>query len=248
MLLTDRLCILRRLYQIYDRYAASLEIACKKHCCACCTCNVTLTTLEGYYILQAIDSDRIPAVRKAAEQQLKKPRFIPAITTNRLAELCVSGKAPPNEKIDVNWGNCPLLETDICPIYKTRPFACRCLMSTQDCRQTGIAEIDEFTMTVNNLFLQVIEHTDQDGFTGNLADILSKLTADCGMDEKPRPTSALIRNSPIPVLLVPPKHRDRIKPILSDIDAVLKMSRPTPPASQQKGPSNLTNWLIPGIH
>ncbi len=73
-------------------------------------------------------------------------------------------------------------------------------MSTQDCRRTGIAEIDEFTITVNPLFLQVIEPIDQDGFSGNLSDILTTLTADNGRDEKLGPSSTLIPNAPIPAL------------------------------------------------
>ncbi len=85
----DRLETLHRLYRIYDRYTASLKLACRKHRRAC---NVTLTTLEGYDILHALDLDRIPAIRKADEKQLEKPRFIPAVTTNRLSEICVSGK------------------------------------------------------------------------------------------------------------------------------------------------------------
>ncbi len=31
--------------------ATSLDVACKKNCAHCCTANVTLTTLEGYKIV-----------------------------------------------------------------------------------------------------------------------------------------------------------------------------------------------------
>jgi Fe-S-cluster containining protein len=220
MPLPNLLAILNRLYGLYDQFTASLEVACKKYCCACCTCNVTLTTLEGYKILSSLDSDRITQMLEPIEKQLGKPRFIPEITTNRLAELCMSEKEPPEEENDVNWGACPLLEDDTCSIYAVRPFACRCLVSKQNCRDTGVAEVDEFTMTVNNLFLQVIEHIDQNGLSGNLLDVLVSLTAGDGAEEKPSTPSTLIANSPIHTLLIPPEHLDRIKPILHAIRSI----------------------------
>ncbi|MBU1399149.1 MAG: hypothetical protein KKE00_12875 [Proteobacteria bacterium] len=42
--LNSKLTALGKLYKIYDDFSVTLNIACKKHCCLCCTGNVTMTT------------------------------------------------------------------------------------------------------------------------------------------------------------------------------------------------------------
>jgi hypothetical protein len=44
---SSKLAVLDRIYAIYDQFAASLNLACKKYCSPCCTTSVTLTTIEG---------------------------------------------------------------------------------------------------------------------------------------------------------------------------------------------------------
>ena len=48
---------LAALGHIYDEFAATLDLACKKTCAHCCTFHVTLTTLEGYKIFNCLPSD-----------------------------------------------------------------------------------------------------------------------------------------------------------------------------------------------
>ena len=83
-----KLKILDRIYAIYDKFAASLDLACKKGCDHCCTADLILTTLEGYNIIERLstdtDIDVIQRIRDAS--QIKRLR--PQLTTNRLAQLC----------------------------------------------------------------------------------------------------------------------------------------------------------------
>ncbi len=218
-----QLAVLDQLYKIYDQFVDSLDIVCEKFCADCCTCNVTMTTLEAHKIVSALDLNSKKAIQDKLNQQLKKQRFIPKITTNQLANICLSGDEPPEETIDPSWGTCPLLTDNACPIYDLRPFGCRCMVSTQRCRDTGVAEIDEFTITVNHVFLQYIEHIDQNGFSGNLSDVLAHTifneSADTGTEITIRQTT-LIKNTPLSALLIPPAHRGKIEPILTSLRTI----------------------------
>ena len=79
--------------------------------------------------------------------------------------------------------------------------------------------MDEVVLTVNNLFLQYIEHIDVPGMTGNMLDILSFLESEDNQrayisGDIPQKIELLIPNAPIPVVMIPPRHRERIEPIL----------------------------------
>ena len=215
----QKLETIHQVYDIYSSYADSLDLACREHCCQCCTRNVTLTSLEAANVLDRLD----PADGKRFLQQIQlgisMKRFQPLITTNQLAEKCARGEALPEEPSDSDWGPCPLLEKDSCPLYNLRPFACRCLISRNRCDHAGHADIDEFSLTVNSLILQVIEHIDSDGCTGNLTDMLLYLSKPEKMHTyrqgRIECTAAnLIRNRPLKILMVPPYHRERAMPLL----------------------------------
>ena len=218
-----KLAVLDQLYKIYDQFIDTLDIVCEKFCANCCTCNVTMTTLEAYKIISALDLDSRKSMLDKLNQQMKKQRFIPKITTNQLADICLSGNDPPEEAIDPSWGPCPLLDDNSCPVYDRRPFGCRCMVSKQRCADTGVAEIDEFTITVNHVFLQYIEHIDQNGFSGNLSDVLAQMlfneSADFGTEIKLSQTT-LIKNTPLSALLIPPEHRKKIEPIMTALRAI----------------------------
>jgi len=152
--------------------------------------------------------------------------FKPRITTNQMARRCMTGQDIPEEFIDPAWGSCPLLSQKECPIYPIRPFGCRCMMSKTICAETGYADIDAFTLTVANLFNQFIEHLDQDGMTGNLVDVLlfldDKKNLSAYQSDKMKTTAkGLIPNSPIPVLMIPPEHRELVEPLLIALKKVL---------------------------
>ncbi len=226
MLIEQKLDLLNRIYGIYDAFARGLDVACLKYCAHCCTSNVTLTTLEGYHLVHSLEPDQLEHLQHRLAPAFEKRVFRPLLTTNRIAELCRQGREIPEEASGDPAENCPLLEEKACPVYPLRPFGCRCLVSRIPCREAGTAEMPDFVLSVNTVFLQTIEHLDATGCTGNLRDVLfclmsaenrqayRKARLRCG-------ATGLIGNSPLRVLMVPPEHRNRLQPIL---DALVKLS------------------------
>jgi Fe-S-cluster containining protein len=225
MALNSKLAVLDQIYSVYDEFVARLDIACKKYCAGCCTRNVTLTTLEGYFITTHMISSGESSLFENIESALPKKRFQPLTTTNRLADLSMKGEDFPEEKHHDSNERCPLLKDNLCPIYPVRPFACRCFVSKKDCRKQGYAEVDPFVLSVNNLFLQVIEHVDFQGFSGNLIDVLKFMASETNRHNYKNntlnhPGSGLIPNLNITVLMIPPEHRIEITPILNALQNI----------------------------
>ena len=197
-------------------------MACEKHCSACCTTNVTMTTLEGYHIVRRLIASNQLDVINYVQNAAKKTRFLPQTTTNQLAALCSEGFEPPVESIPTPEDACLLLSENQCPLYELRPFGCRCLVSSRRCDQSGYAEVDEFTLSVNTVFLQTIEHLDCPGCTGNMVDVLQTLATEnkreayCS-DALHCSSNRLIPNHPMKVLMIPPQHRTRMEPILQEL-------------------------------
>jgi hypothetical protein len=227
MNIEQKLVLLDEIYRIYDEFIRSQALACERFCADCCTCNMTLTTLEGYRILSSLEDTPKRKLLDAIHAAKGQQRFQPKLTFNRIAKLCMDDKDVPDEPMDPDWGACAVLENQECPIYPLRPFGCRCMVSKIRCNRTGYADIDEFVLTVNNLFLQHIEHIDVPGMSGNLMDVICFLesetqkTAYLSGSEIIRPKN-LIPNAPIPVLMIPPRHRKGIQPILSALRDVLE--------------------------
>jgi len=67
-----QLAVLDQLYKIYDQFVDSLDIVCEKFCADCCTCNVTMTTLEAYKIISALDFDSRQTMMDKLNQQMMK--------------------------------------------------------------------------------------------------------------------------------------------------------------------------------
>ena len=222
MKIKTKLEALDRVCEIYDGFSATLDLACQAKCAHCCTTNVTLTTLEGFKIVQSLIAtgklDVIDGLKKRAEI----PRFQPLLTTNRMAELCAAGAKVPQEDTAGEWQDCGLLDDSLCTIYDLRPFGCRCFVAHQNCGATGYADIDDFTLSVNTVMLQTIEHLDADGCSGNMLDVLKVMARqknrqsyqagqlDCA-------STGLIANHPLKVLMIPPQHRSRMEPILQSL-------------------------------
>lgn len=222
VMLEKKLAALEGIYVIYDNFMKTQDIACKKYCAHCCTANVTLTTLEGYYIISKLvtkeNTTAITGIREAPETK----RFQPQITTNQLAALCAEGIDPPPKNDTKDLQPCPVLSNAECPIYLLRPFGCRCLVSRQNCAESRSAEVDDFVLSVNTVFLQIIEHVDHQGCTGNLLDLLKLMTTDGirgAYEENALKCAAfgLIKNQPLSVLMIPPEHRMRMEPILAKL-------------------------------
>ena len=222
MALAKRLEALGRIYKIYDGIHSTLDLACREKCAHCCTTNVTMTTLEAYKIV----TDLVASDRQDEIDGLAKlgdiGRFKPLLTTNRMAELCAADAKVPEEDAAGEWQECALLNDSLCSIYDLRPFGCRCFVSRQNCGDTGYADIDDFTASVNTVFLQVIEHLDAEGCSGNLADVLQFMASDDNRQayEGGRvncDSNGLIVNWELKVLMIPPEHRERIEPILHQL-------------------------------
>jgi Fe-S-cluster containining protein len=219
--LIDKLAVLDQIYRIYDNFVSGLELACKKYCAHCCTTGVTLTTLEGYKIIQQLESEGKAGWVETMELAAQQPYFQLKITTNQLASLCAEGIDPPAEE-SAEWNPCPLLTDSQCPIYAVRPYGCRCLVSRHDCGIEGYAHIDDFVLSVNTVFLQTIEHLDAGGCSGNLIDVLRKMAPQENRNhyENNRlkcANAGLISNQPLKALMIPPEHRSRIEPILQSL-------------------------------
>ena len=222
MALAKKLEALSRIYKIYDGIHSKLDLACREKCAHCCTTNGTMTTLEAYKIV----TDLVASGRQHEIDGLAKlgdiRRFQPLLTTNRMAELCAADAKVPQENIAGEWQGCSLLNDSRCSIYDLRPFGCRCFVSRQNCGDTGYADIDDFTASVNTVFLQVIEHLDAEGCSGNLADVLQFMVSDNNRQayEGGRVNcedNGLIVNWELKVLMIPPEHREKIEPILQQL-------------------------------
>ena len=221
-MLANKINALDQIYAAYDKFCGSLDLACKKRCAHCCTSNVTLTTLEGYKIVDCLmASGKLHMIDQLLETDVPG-RYQPQISTNRLAELYAADAKVPEEEIGDHWEECSMLDKNACTIYDLRPFGCRCLTSRQNCGETGFADIDEFTASVNTVFLQTIEHLDADGCSGNLIDVLKTMAS--GDNRKAYAegrlkcdASGLIVNWSLKVLMIPPQYRTRMEPILQEL-------------------------------
>jgi hypothetical protein len=93
------------------------------------------------------------------------------------------------------------------------------MVSKRKCHETGFAIMDAFVITVNTVFLQVIEHLDWQGCSGNLTDILQCLAIEENRSAYRAASLAclkwgLIPNQKMTVLMIPPEHRIKIEPIV----------------------------------
>ena len=217
----DRDAFLDRAYALYETFAKSLDVACKPGCSHCCTRDVTVTTLEAYRVFKALEENgNLALIRKVLADDQR--RFQPVITTNQLAELCASDGETPPEDPPVSQNPCPLLDHGLCSIYAHRPFGCRCFVSASNCGENQFADVDPFVLTVNTIFMQFIEHMDTPGLFGNFSDVLGFLdsephrkTYESGCISKL--PQGMVFNRPIPVLMIPPEDRDRIRPLLAGL-------------------------------
>ena len=220
--LNHKLAALDQIYQIFDNFVCGLDLACRKHCAHCCTTGVTLTTIEGYKTFKKMESEGDAHWIEKIKPASKKPHFQPKITTNQLANMCAEGIEPPAEESAEGKHPCPFLTDSQCPIYAVRPYGCRCLVSRHDCGIEGYAYIDDFVLSVNTVFLQIIENLDADGCTGNLIDVLRTMVPQENRNhyENNRlkcANAGLISNQPLKVLMIPPEHRTNMEPILESL-------------------------------
>ena len=223
--LKKKLTILDRVYEIYEKFLKDFTHDCKRYCAECCTCNLTMTTLEAYYLIEnLISKDKSEILTKLSKSP--QERFKPQLTFNRIASLYAQGKEVPEEQSDPSWGKCPFLENLECLSYEFRPFGCRCMVSKTCCSEKGYAEMDPIVITVNNVFMQFIEHLDAGGYSGNFTDVMN-FVADAKIRKLYETNrlhgqfEGLVSNLPITVLMVPPEHRKKVEPLLSALNSFL---------------------------
>jgi Fe-S-cluster containining protein len=209
---------LKLVYDIFDDQVCRLSFVCKEKCAACCTCNVTMTSLEARLIYQTLSVQRKNALKKRIDENFPEKRFVPKATTNQFARSCMEGVDLPDEENNPDWGRCPLLKDDLCTIYEVRPFGCRALVSEVNCKKTGAAQLPSLMLTINTVFQQFIEQLDHHGLFGNLADMLFAVSHSKSQlfDSIPS-TLKLIKNEPVPIWMVPPEHQKRAQHILSQL-------------------------------
>jgi Fe-S-cluster containining protein len=212
----SKIAQLKSVYTIFEEVMKDYQVVCKEKCASCCTCNVTMTSLEADLILYDLNNQQLKKVEKTLVNQFPEKRYTPKITTNQFARLCIEGKEIPEEKNDPSWGKCPLLEDDLCTIYEVRPFGCRALISEIDCKKNQIAQIPPIALTINNVFLQAIEHMDKNGYFGNLTDILGQNLQKGSIPSASEVSTLLFNdqfllNEKITSWMVPPEHLDWAK-------------------------------------
>ena len=226
MELDQKLAGLKNAYRIYGRFVERYELSCEKNCDACCTCNVTMTTLEAYRMLKDMDHEkRSILLRRLADAP--KRRFRPRVTFNEIARLCMLGEEVPEDPCDPSWGRCPFLEENYCVFYELRPFGCRCMCSVRRCSEAGYAEMPPLLMSVNDVFMQFIEHLDADGYSGNLADVLAWMSQPENrrkyeQGERADNAGVLAANLAMPALMVLPEHRNDIKLLVAELRKILE--------------------------
>jgi len=204
---------LKRIYTLHETLMAEMDLACRAGCDVCCTRNVSVTTLEADLISSHLKAADRPALDDSLMAAKSLPRFKPLVTTNGLAHLCRLGKEPPEETVNPNWRPCPFLVDHRCSIYVVRPFACRCMVSKSVCQAGGQAEIDDYLLALNTVFMQFIEHADPDGCTGNLIDML-------GPESTGTAQNIFIPNRPIEMILLPPEHQARGQEIIAKLSSL----------------------------
>lgn len=226
MQVQKRLELLKKIYDIHDGFALGAQTTCHKGCSACCTCNVTATTMESLLIYDHLIHQGQVSRLRTMISSAPPSRFKPKVTINQMVALCAEGGDLPEETNDPSAGICALLDEDICSLYPVRPFGCRAMLSSSDCSLHGEAQMPPFMLSVNNVIMQYIEAIDLPGGTGNLIDVLAVLSVDAlreaykgGQDIGG--SQGLLINRSFPVLMVPPEHRQSIGPLIQSLnDAV----------------------------
>ena len=226
MSMNEKLATLTHLYRVLENTVKGHPLSCHRGCTACCTLNVTMTTLEAYqiiiYLSQTEEIDLLDRLSVFSDQL----RYIPNLTINALARHCADSDEIPEEQHILGEGVCPLLIDDTCAVYAARPLACRAMVSNRDCRLTGYATMDPFILSVNNVLMQFAEHIDRDGLTGNLTDVLLYLSIKENRHAYQRSAAikgvnGLLANHALTVLMVPPEHRQPMATVLKSLNPAM---------------------------
>ncbi|MEA2059091.1 MAG: YkgJ family cysteine cluster protein [Thermodesulfobacteriota bacterium] len=227
--------ILEQFYDLHDRFLNKTikKTACARGCDTCCTCNVTMTSLETAFLFSSLDSAEKDKLVSQVRSNSPEQRFHPKLTFNGFARLCLDRAELPEEENNPLWGPCPLLKNRECTIYRARPFGCRSLISETPCSKEGFATMPSLVLTFNQVLMQYIEHVDAQGVFGNLVDMILEFEENTQLaqansdmsDTQPKPHNGLlVQNQPAPVLMVPQEHKQELAPFLSEINKILNVT------------------------
>ncbi|RJP21295.1 MAG: hypothetical protein C4520_09785 [Candidatus Abyssobacteria bacterium SURF_5] len=201
---------LKKIYHGYEQIVSTLgDWKCKPGCSDCCTSLAVVTTLEAAYLWE-----RMPESLRANGSFMDNAPPL-AFTTNEQASLCLSRTDFEEEELKESVARCPLLVDDRCSCYDARPFMCRLMLSSIDCRVSGHAEIPSALLSFNTAVLQILEDLDRDGWSGYLVhqlghfqqdDLLERyISGEASLDD-----SRVRRNHANPGLLIPPEHQEQV--------------------------------------
>lgn len=218
--------ILKSIYQSFDSWAADIRTACHQGCAACCTQDVTMTEIEGNYILDYISkSGRLDwLVDRVSTDDL--PLHRPPYTTNEFAQACINEKdtEPGMGTFD---RSCPFLDHKNCSIYEARPFSCRSFASQKVCQPGSSAVIPQYYLSAATAVSQLIEHLAQQQYWGNMLHILYTIIQKRGYGQETieqdictqRDLSQryLLRAKPLPGFLLTDDERSVVMPLLVQI-------------------------------
>ena len=209
---TDKKQLLSAVNEIYRGWVAGLPLACRKGCAACCTRNVTMTSLEGEAILDFVE-------RAGREKWLleRLARVAPgknrlSMTTNQFAAACLGRREVDDAGMD-DWDftPCIFVEENVCTIYAARPFGCRSFGSLQRCAPGSAAEIAPMHLAVNTVFTQIIEHVcSASGYWGLMNDMLRALTD----KESGAENTHLLPARPLPGFLLEPREARLVRTLV----------------------------------
>jgi Fe-S-cluster containining protein len=209
--------ILAAIYSFHEDLLSSWPVVCAKGCSSCCTQSVTMTALEGRYILRYLQETSNQAVLEKLAPKTVLPTSLHQQTTNQFAGACLEGRQTPMAAGGWNLTPCPFLEGNACAMYPARPFGCRALASLASCQQKGIAEVPELLLTINTMLLQLIEHLDQGGAWGNMLQLLLFFTRNNPGNKMP---AGILISKPCPGFLVPPEEQGEIELLLEDLFSI----------------------------
>jgi len=207
----NRIQKLRQIYDLHNKWIKTTSFFCKKGCDKCCTINIAATSLEAELIMKKIGIK----LKKKLENYLKYERFMPETTINAIANLSITDLDIPEEYIPDTNIKCPFLDNKECMIYDIRPLACRVQLSFTDCSIVEISEIDERTMSINNIFQQYTELIDYDGLSGNIIDLIVH-------GSNPLFTSKFVENQTPKGIMIPPEFQDELKDLVMELNSIIR--------------------------
>lgn len=102
-----------------------------------------------------------------------------------------------------------------------------CMVSKTVCRTDGWAEMDDYLLSINTVFMQFIEHADAFGSSGNFIDLLLFMSSAGRLrayknEGRTGNHRALVANRPIEMIMLPPEYQSEALPVLDKLRALFQ--------------------------